>query len=94
MVFPAGRIALFVHGCIWHQHPDEACKLARMPKSRLEFWRPKLEGNRERDRRQYKALAAAGWKVLVVWECELTNDIRLIEVVEEIKNHRLVHAHC
>lgn len=92
MVFPARRIALFVHGCIWHQHPDETCKLARMPKSRLEFWRPKLEGNSVRDRRQYEALAAEGWKIIVVWECELTNDIRMIEVFEEIMKHVSTHG--
>ncbi len=63
-----------------------------MPKSRLEFWRPKLEGNSVRDRRQYEALAAEGWKIIVVWECELTNDIRMIEVFEEIMKHVSTHG--
>jgi len=69
LVFPSRRAAIFVHGCFWHRH--EGCALARLPKSRLEFWRDKLEGNRLRDQRQMNELIAMGWRVLVVWECEL-----------------------
>ena len=68
MVFRGKKHAIFIHGCFWHRHPG--CKLTRMPKSRLEFWRPKLEGNRKRDLRNQRALAEIGWRVLVVWECE------------------------
>lgn len=70
LVFPSSRVALFVHGCFWHQHPDPACNLARMPKSRLEFWRPKLEGNRARDEKVRAKLEGLGWAVLEVWECQ------------------------
>ena len=70
LVFPGSRVALFVHGCFWHQHPDPVCKLARMPKSRLEFWRPKLEGNRVRDENVRAGLEGLGWAVLEVWECQ------------------------
>lgn len=70
LVFRSRRLAVFVHGCFWHQHPDPSCKLARMPKSKLEFWRPKLEGNRARDLRTRGELEALGWLVLEVWECE------------------------
>jgi DNA mismatch endonuclease, patch repair protein len=73
LVFRGRRKAIFVHGCFWHRHPDPSCKLARMPKSRLDFWGPKLEGNRERDLRQQAELKALGWDFLVVWECELKN---------------------
>src|SRR5687768_17294491 len=51
LVFPARRKAIFVHGCFWHRHPDSSCKLARLPKSRGDFWIPKLEANAERDLR-------------------------------------------
>jgi DNA mismatch endonuclease (patch repair protein) len=71
LVFCGQRKAIFVHGCFWHRHPDSSCKLARMPKSRLDFWGPKLQGNRERDLRQQVELKALGWDFLVVWECEL-----------------------
>lgn len=71
LVFPSRRKAILVHGCFWHRHPDMHCKLARMPKSRLEFWRPKLEGNRERDLRHQAELTALGWQYLIVWECRL-----------------------
>lgn len=71
LAFPVRRKVIFVHGCFWHRHPDPDCKLARMPKSRQEFWLPKLEGNRARDIRNEAALSAAGWGVMKVWECEL-----------------------
>lgn len=71
LVFPGRRKALFVHGCFWHFH--EGCPGFRRPKSRLGFWLPKLEGNRERDQRTVEELTVAGWDVLVVWECEMAD---------------------
>ena len=71
LVFARRRRVIFVHGCFWHRHGSSRCRLARLPKSRLEFWRPKLEGNRQRDRRNLSALRRAGWRVLVIWECQL-----------------------
>jgi DNA mismatch endonuclease (patch repair protein) len=69
LVFPGPRKVIFVHGCFWHQHPR--CKLAHAPQSNLEYWRPKLARTRKRDRENRAALKAAGWDVLVVWECEI-----------------------
>lgn len=71
IVFRRQRLAIFVNGCFWHRHPDPECRLARMPKSRLDFWLPKLEANRHRDVENEERLAALGWRVLLVWECEL-----------------------
>lgn len=71
LVFPSRRKAIFVHGCFWHRHPDPECKLARMPKSRQEFWKPKLEANRARDLEKEAALRALGWETMTMWECEL-----------------------
>ena len=73
LVFPSRMKVIFVHGCFWHQHPDSACKLARLPKSKLDFWGPKLETNRERDERNLVLLAELGWDVLVIWECQTKN---------------------
>ena len=70
LVFRSRRMVIFVHGCFWHRHPSPSCRLARMPKSRQDFWRPKLEGNRERDARTRDALDQLGWRQMVVWECE------------------------
>ena len=67
IVLPGRRVAIFVHGCFWHMH--QGCRLARLPATRPEFWRGKLEGNVARDRWAVEALAADGWRVLVVWEC-------------------------
>ncbi len=79
LVFPARRKVILVHGCFWHRHPEPGCKLARLPKSRLDFWLPKLQGNRERDLRCQSELAALGWGFLVVWECQLRD-------TEQLKN--------
>lgn len=69
LVFTKRRKVIFVHGCFWHRHPG--CKLARLPKSRLDFWVPKLESNAQRDNENLRRLAADGWNVLVLWECEV-----------------------
>jgi DNA mismatch endonuclease (patch repair protein) len=71
LVFPSRKKVIFVHGCFWHRHPDANCKLARLPKSRQDFWVPKLEGNRRRDERIERELRSLGWQVLVLWECKL-----------------------
>ena len=67
IVFRGRRKAIYVHGCFWHRHPDPACKLARLPKTRQDFWVPKLEGNRQRDIENQRRLTEMGWEVLVVW---------------------------
>lgn len=77
LVFRSRRKVIFVHGCFWHRHPDPSCKLARMPKSRQDFWGPKLEGNRERDERNRVALDREGWRQMVVWECECRHEEQL-----------------
>jgi DNA mismatch endonuclease (patch repair protein) len=91
LVFPARRLALFIHGCFWHRHQDSECRLARLPKSRLDFWQPKLEGNVIRDRRNALALEADGWRVLVVWECESRNPAKLAAIAEEILGQKKHH---
>lgn len=68
LVFPGRKAVVFVHGCFWHRHTG--CKLARLPKSRLDFWAPKLEANRQRDTAVLRSLRKSGWRVLVVWECQ------------------------
>ena len=71
LVFPGRRAAILVHGCFWHQH--EGCRHARVPRSRPGYWLPKLARNVERDREKLELLEALGWRVLVVWECSLTD---------------------
>ncbi|MCK1540360.1 very short patch repair endonuclease [Bradyrhizobium sp. 176] len=70
LIFPSRRVVVFVHGCFRHRHPDPDCKLARLPKSRLDFWIPKLEGNRAGDERVKAELRGLGWRVFEVWERE------------------------
>jgi DNA mismatch endonuclease (patch repair protein) len=68
IVLPKYRLIIFVHGCFWHQHAG--CKLAHRPKSRVDFWNRKLDGNIARDGRIVGELSGLGWRVEVVWECE------------------------
>lgn len=76
LVFKARRKVIFIHGCFWHRH-GEGCPLTRMPKSRLEFWRVKLNENERRDREKQASLRALGWEFLIIWECELRDLDRL-----------------
>lgn len=70
LVFPKYKVALFVHGCFWHRHAN--CKVASTPKSNIEFWQAKFDRNVERDEKAKNALETAGWRVKIVWECQLT----------------------
>lgn len=72
LVFGPRKKVIFVHGCFWHRHSDSSCKLARLPKSHLSFWAPKLERNAKRDIENYMRLSKLGWDSMVVWECQVT----------------------
>jgi DNA mismatch endonuclease (patch repair protein) len=72
LTFARLRKIIFVHGCFWHSH--EGCKETHTPKTRRNYWRPKLEGNRRRDLANAAKLRRLGWKVLVIWECETANE--------------------
>lgn len=77
LVFGPRRSVIFVHGCFWHGHELEACLDGRVPKSNIDYWGPKLIRNRKRDADQISMLKSAGWRVLVIWECETRNEPRL-----------------
>jgi len=70
IIFPSRKKVIFVNGCFWHQHSDTTCKIARLPKSNLSYWTPKLERNKNRDEVVSSLLKQMGWKKLVIWECE------------------------
>ena len=71
IVFRTRRKVIFVHGCFWHQHQHPNCHLRTHPKSNLSYWRPKLRRNQERDIENQRKIAALGWRIVVIWECEL-----------------------
>jgi len=68
LVFVSRRKVVFVHGCFWHQH--RGCREGRFPRSNRPYWKPKLTRNVKRDAAARGQLARAGWRVLVIWECE------------------------
>ena len=76
LVFGPRRAVVFVHGCFWHRHD---CRDGRVPSSNREYWEPKLARNVERDRKTRHELEAAGWRVLVVWECEIKDEATLAD---------------
>ena len=69
IVLPTYHVAIFVHGCFWHRH--EGCKDATTPKTRTEFWLEKFDKNVKNDQIKQEKLRELGWKVIVIWECEL-----------------------
>jgi DNA mismatch endonuclease (patch repair protein) len=75
IVLRSRNAAIFVHGCFWHRH--KGCKQCYTPKSNIAFWQAKFAGNVERDEKNTRALKAAGWRVIIVWECELSNPGKL-----------------
>ena len=93
IVLPKYKTAVFVNGCFWHGH--EGCKYFVPPKTNTEFWYAKFKYNQERDERNYQKLRDFGWRILIVWECEIRHgdaDKRLKLLVEEIKfNHSTLH---
>ena len=80
VTFPGRRKVIWVHGCFWHRH--DGCSLARLPKTRTDFWSAKLEGNKLRDRQHEEAVRALGWDMRVIWECELRDRETLVTKLE------------
>ena len=76
IVLAKHKTVIFVHGCFWHRHPG--CSDATTPKTRTAFWKKKFEQNIERDQRTAATLKNLDWNVIVVWECELNNNERLL----------------
>lgn len=93
IVLPKYKTAIFINGCFWHMHGG--CSKFVMPKSNIEYWKPKLERNKRNDIENKIALEKQGWKVIVIWECDLKKDkkedtlMHLIEEIVENKPNRL-----
>lgn len=85
IVLPKYKTVIFINGCFWHRHKD--CKYFVWPKSNEEFWKNKINSNVERDIKKTKQLTKLGWKVIIVWECQLKKDVILTtfeRLIEEI----------
>lgn len=83
VILPKYGAVVFVHGCFWHRHPG--CRRATTPASNLAYWTRKFERNVERDKQEIAALEQAGWRVFVVWECEMKRPGFLEELAERIR---------
>ena len=80
--FPSRRLALFVHGCFWHGH--DGCKRSKLPRTRLDFWKEKIEKNKGRDERCQAELVKLGWQIRVLWQCSINEDT-LMALAEDIR---------
>jgi DNA mismatch endonuclease, patch repair protein len=80
LAFPSRRKAIFVHGCFWHGH---GCSKGKAPKSRQDYWTPKLSANKARDERRLRELADLGWSSMVVWQCELNDPQETLQSVKK-----------
>ena len=69
IVLPKHKTVIFINGCFWHGH--EGCKYFVLPKSNIEYWKSKIFGNQQRDRETILKLQQQGWRVIIVWECEI-----------------------
>lgn len=81
IVFPGRKKVIFVNGCFWHSH--RGCPKGRPPKSRIDYWKPKLRTNQSRDRRNARLLKSMLWDVLVVWQCETKRPQSLLAKMEQ-----------
>lgn len=84
IVLPKYKTVIFVHGCFWHGHNN--CKYASIPKTRTEFWTAKIEGNKQRDKKNIEQLKNKGWNVLIVYGCELKKDKQELALNELLNN--------
>jgi len=82
MIFPKFRICIFVHGCFWHRH--EGCPRSTMPKTNTLFWQEKFHRNKNRDIENVIRLFDLGWRVEIVWECELSTHEKRLHVIDKL----------
>jgi DNA mismatch endonuclease (patch repair protein) len=87
IVLPKYKTVIFVHGCFWHRHQN--CKYASTPKTRQEFWNKKFNENINRDKINQENLSSKGWKIIIIWECEIKNKkINLEQIFKKVIKKR------
>ena len=88
IVLPKYKTVIFTNGCFWHGHN---CKKGKLPSSNIDFWREKISNNKSRDDKNSDLLIKLGWKVIIIWQCEISNvnnrEIRLEFLLEELRFH-------
>lgn len=89
IVLPKYKTVIFINGCFWHGHN---CKKGKLPSSNIDFWKEKISNNKSRDDKNSDLLIKLGWKVIIIWQCEISNvnnrEIRLEFLLEELRSHK------
>jgi len=85
LTFVGRRKVIFVHGCFWHRH---GCKLSTTPRTNAQYWSRKFRENQERDRRVVRQLRSEGWAVLIIWQCQVENAVRLATRIQKFLEKR------
>ena len=85
IVLPKYKTVIFIDGCFWHGH--EGCKHSHLPQTRVDFWRNKINTNKLRDRQNDTDLTNAGWRVIRLWECEISNKASQVEALDALYRH-------
>ncbi|AAU27319.1 TPA: DNA mismatch endonuclease Vsr [Legionella pneumophila subsp. pneumophila] len=86
LVFRKYNAVVFVNGCFWHGHNEPLCKNSHIPKTNFEYWWNKIERNKSRDKQNIEILKQLGWRVFMIWECELKNHCFLLKLLASIKS--------
>lgn len=81
IVLPKYKTTIFVNGCFWHGH---GCKKSKLPKTRTDFWKEKINNNLLRDQKNLENLKNDGWQVIIIWQCEISNNLLLNQKIDEI----------
>lgn len=77
---------VFVHGCFWHGHINSECKRSNIPKSNSDYWINKIKKNVQRDEKNIEDLKKLGWRVFILWECEVKKELNLLKLLNDIQN--------
>ena len=90
-ILPDLETALFVNGCFWHGH--RGCRRASIPRSNTNFWKKKITGNIERDKKKARQLRSLGWHVETIWQCQMKNEEKVLQKVSMIREQRSSYGH-
>lgn len=92
IILPKYKTVIFINGCFWHGHKN--CKAAILPKSRIDYWSKKINSNIARDKKNIRLLRKLGWRIIIVWECKINNEVQLLRTINKITKFLNNYSPC